>query len=278
MRVSSIQRSIASSRARVRQCRRDRIRAEAPHFAELLPVPKAGAAFRAPPDSPARQRPEAGKARSLGESSGRGQRAFAARVCPAELQDREGSFRMKAACQAPARRSSSGSCEAGISAASRTGSIRLASRSSRCPIPVRKNKIRSSICSRLAMSGPVPIVSIRRQCRSGPPFASASQCASGNAASARPNEGQGFPPAPGAAAHSLREIAVQFHARAEQNDPALETPKGRTIAQARRAPAPNAAQRRRRARPAAAGRNRQLRHQSHADSLRSSLRLAVGFM
>ncbi len=107
----------------------------------------------------------------------------------------------KALFQIFPRRSSSALWEVVISAVSRTGSTTLTSRGSSCATPVRKNRIRSSICNRLATSGPFSIVSIIRQWRSGPRGASASQCASEKVASARPNEGHGFPPEPAAAAH-----------------------------------------------------------------------------
>ena len=94
-------------------------------------------------------------------------------------------------------------CDSAISGVPCKGSTRLASRASSCHTPVRKKRIRSSIRNRLWASGPSPQISIIRQRRNGALFASASQCASGNAASARPNDGHGFPPEPGAAAQEL---------------------------------------------------------------------------
>src|SRR5262249_62002390 len=50
---------------------------------------------------------------------------------------------------------------------------------------------------------PSPQISINRQRRNGALFPSASQCASGKAASASPNDGHGFPTEPDAAPQEL---------------------------------------------------------------------------
>ena len=94
----------------------------------------------------------------------------------AKLQDRQRLLSGKGRSPAFLQTIESSALRSGISAVSSTGSSRLTSRSSSCWTPVRKKRIRSSICRRLATSGPLPFILTSRQRRSGAPLPSASQC------------------------------------------------------------------------------------------------------
>ena len=93
-------------------------------------------------------------------------------------------------------------------------------RSSRVSMPLIACRTRSSIRSgRLASVGPAP-GSTSACRRSGDDGASASQCASGRAASARPNVGRCSPPC--SARDERRDLAVELHRRGEQQQLPLE--------------------------------------------------------